>query len=69
MGNTTIPYCHILDATPYLASFGNEIVIGIDDQNCSKSTSWITFAMFSLPNHRVPLIVGRASFSLSLNGA
>ena len=49
MGNTTIPYCHILDATPYLASFGNEIVIGIDDQNCSKSTSLVTFAMFLAP--------------------
>ena len=35
MRNTTIYFCHILDATPYLASFGNEVVIGIDDQKCS----------------------------------
>src|SRR5262249_26957628 len=35
MGNTTICFCDSLQAIPYLASFGNEIVVRIDDEKCS----------------------------------
>ena len=35
MRNTTICFCNSLQAIPYLASLGNEIVIRIDDEKCS----------------------------------
>src|SRR5215469_22823 len=36
MRNAIICFCNVFDAIPYLASFGNEVVIGIDDQKCSE---------------------------------
>ena len=34
MWNTTIRFCNSLQAIPYFASLGNEIVIRIDDEKC-----------------------------------
>src|SRR5215469_267949 len=33
--NALIGFCHSLQAVPYLAPLGNEVVIWIDYQNCS----------------------------------
>ena len=35
MRNTLICFCNSLQAIPYLASLGNEVVIRIDHQKCS----------------------------------
>ena len=36
MRNTRIGFCHRLQAIPEFASFGNEIVIRIDDEQCRE---------------------------------
>src|SRR5262245_17485711 len=36
MRNTTIGFRNALQAIPYFASLGNEIVVRIDDEKCSK---------------------------------
>jgi hypothetical protein len=35
MRNTIICFCNSLQAMPYFASLGNEIVVWIDDEKCS----------------------------------
>ena len=35
MRNTIIGFCNSLQAIPYFASLGNEIVVRIDDEKCS----------------------------------
>jgi hypothetical protein len=31
-----VRFCNMLDARPYFAALGNEIVVGIDEENCSS---------------------------------
>ena len=49
MRNTLIRFCDGLHAVPYFATFGNEIVIGIDDEKCSDLFVKFRFAMFFPP--------------------
>ena len=37
--NTLISFCNSLDAVPYLATLGDEIVYGSNDQECSVQHS------------------------------
>jgi hypothetical protein len=49
MRNTVVGFSNTLQAIPYFASLGNEVVIGVDHNKCSEHLVILRFSIFFRP--------------------